>query len=341
MPQSKRIIHIFNPDTDYALAAGNNIYNPPAPIVKFQVENALLPVTFASPGDVVIMPHADTDLYKAEHLRDADARSVSIMTLRELMSSYSKDVLETGFEIMPWGWNHTLRHQLSAAGIPDSMLKSNKEIDSLRSLSHRRTAIKFQEILTELLPGFNVPIATEIFSSDEALHFYKSHGDAYFKAPWSSSGRGVVHANELNEEKLSQWIGGFIRRQDSVIAERAFSRIADFASEWTIRNGKVKFIGLSFFNTSPSGRYAGNMLISQDEIEKRISSLSHQWSNIILEAQGKALQYLTEGKYSGPVGIDMLIDDSGIINPCVEINFRQTMGMAAIRQYLNHTSNIL
>ena len=37
--------------------------------------------------------------------------------------------------------------------------------------------------------------------------------------------------------------------------------------------------------------------------------------------------------YVGPVGIDMLADKDGRVNPCVEINLRHTMGMTAAALY--------
>ena len=39
-------------------------------------------------------------------------------------------------------------------------------------------------------------------------------------------------------------------------------------------------------------------------------------------------QYLTRFNYRGPVGIDMMLCQQGVC-PCIEINWRMTMGMVA------------
>ena len=116
-----------------------------------------------------------------------------------------------------------------------------------------------------------MPFATEIFSVEEAFQYLDEHGDAYFKMPWSSSGRGVAAASSMSREKLCQWIAGAIRRQGSILAEKAFDRILDFATEWESVNGKAYLIGYSVFKTSAGGRYGGNLEESQESLEKIIS----------------------------------------------------------------------
>ena len=34
--------------------------------------------------------------------------------------------------------------------------------------------------------------------------------------------------------------------------------------------------------------------------------------------------------YEGPVGVDMLVTSDGNLHPCIEINWRMTMGMVAV-----------
>lgn len=115
------------------------------------------------------------------------------------------------------------------------------------------------------------------------------------------------------------------------MAERGYNRIADFATEWELSAGKAIFAGVSLFSTTPDGRYVRNSFDSQESIFSRIATFSAEWSSRLIEAQRKALEILIAPSYSGPAGIDMLATDEGRIVPCVEINLRQTMGMAALR----------
>ncbi len=341
-------IFIFNPETDYALALGRARYNPPARIVALRKKLQLTHAKIASPGDVIVVdddfkPEAFPDREAIAEIRKKGIITATLTDLPEIMSAATAHSLR----IVPWGWNHSLRAHLQVNGIDDKLLKTNEQIDRIRQLSHRSTTIPFQKHLQDSLPHLNVPLAKEFHDLKEALIFSKQPGGVYFKAPWSSSGRGILYYQHnlspvtsnisteakkanLSEKKLSEWISGFIRRQGSVMGERAFNRKADFATEWWIADANASFMGLSLFNTSSEGRYLGNSNLSQEDIDSFLCSISSDWTPKVIEAQKSALESLISSSYSGPVGIDMLIDTSGLLNPCVEINLRLTMGMIAL-----------
>lgn len=50
----------------------------------------------------------------------------------------------------------------------------------------------------------------------------------------------------------------------------------------------------------------------------------------MIESQRLAIDSLIAPHYNGPVGIDMFSTVEGDLNPCVEINLRLTMGLAAL-----------
>ena len=331
-------IFIFNPDTDYALALGRKCYNPPARIARLREELQLTPVFIASPDDYIIVTHtfSPSSYSDKDALKNLEEKNVHILRLSQVPELFASG--SSGWRLIPWGWNHTLRHSLLEAGIPETLLKSDEEIDRLRLLSHRRTTIPFQQHMQSRLPHLNIPVARELSSVEEAMEFLLKEKDVYFKAPWSSSGRGVLHATYKADaavlKKIREWLGGFIRKQGSVMAEKAFVRKADFATEWWLSHGEASFIGLSLFNTSDDGRYLGNAPLSQEEISAGLSLLSPEWGHDITAAQKSALETIIASGYSGPVGIDMLIDANGHINPCVEINLRLTMGMISLRKPL-------
>ena len=327
-------LFIFNPATDFALAAGRNHYSPPAIIRKFARDMQLVQALVASPGDcILVADDFNPALYpSAGHLEAISSKDLSLLRHSELRELMRQDSVsdKIPFSITPWGWNHSLRIDLLGLGVSPSLIPSQEDIDSLRALSHRRTVIPFQKRLAALLPSMNVPEARELYSVEECMHLLSEYEEIYFKSPWSSSGRGVVSSASLTQEQLEQWTGGCIRRQGSVMGEKGWRRRADFATEWIIDRGKATFIGLSLFQTSQQGRYAGNSPLPQQEIEDYLKEISVEWSNEIIEAQRIGLEEIIAPHYSGPAGIDMLADESGRINPCVEINLRMTMGIISL-----------
>lgn len=328
-------LHYFNPETDYALACGRKHYNPPKKIALFKREMRLFPATFARKGDYIVVDDAVESNSDSNPYSDAIAgNGLTIVTLKELPSVIA-GLGRENVEFKPWGWNHSLLHKMLDAGIPTPLLKTEAEIDKLRELSHRRTSIIMQRSLSQSLAGINVPVATECCDVETAMKFLLQEGDAYFKLPWSSSGRGVIHAADMSHDKVEEWISGAIRKQGSVLAEKAFKRSGDFATEWECKNGEAIFLGLSLFKTSSSGRYSGNVAASQETICNALCRLTPFWNDNIIAAQKRVLDVIIAPYYSGPAGIDMLSTDDGRLNPLVEINLRQTMGMAAICSWHN------
>ena len=330
MKDSTIALHYFNPETDYALANGRKHYNPPKKIAMLKHEMQLFPATFAKNGDYIIVDDAAGCNSNSNPNSEAvAAKALNIVSLKEIPEIIS-DLRPENVEFKPWGWNHSLLHTMLGLGMPLSLLKTEDEIDKLRELSHRRTSIGMQMLLSDVLDEIEVPVALECNDTDSAMFFLRQEGDAYFKMPWSSSGRGVIHASEIGHKKAEEWISGAIRKQGSVLAEKAFKRTGDFATEWECKNGEAHFLGLSLFHTTSSGRYSGNVLEPQETIWDNISRLTPFWSGRVVEAQKKALDVMIAPYYSGPAGIDMLSTQSGGLNPLVEINLRQTMGMAAL-----------
>lgn len=329
----KKSIHIFNPETDYALTCGRAQYSPPAAIRRLRKDMALFPATYAHPGDVILtLDVLDRDTLSSLQYHDiAEEKKCEIITPPEVKNFLDTNP-EDDFRIEPWGWNHTLRRTLISMGFREGYLKSESDIDTLRRLSHRRTSIALNTHLMTLLPELMIELPIEISDLGKALEFASCRESAFFKAPWSSSGRGLVSTDSLHGESLSKWISGCIRRQGSVLAETGKKRTVDFATEWDCHDGVADFLGLSMFQTSPQGRYIRNEKIPQAEMHRRVRQASQLWGNHIIEAQKDAIEAIVAPHYSGPVGIDMFTTDSGLIVPCVEINLRHTMGMAALSQ---------
>lgn len=324
-------IFIFNPDTDFALAKGRAAYTAPSRINLMRRRMSLTQLPLASSEDIILLPckgDSVSDIPEV-YVQEARRRNIRIMNISELPHSLTDDC-----RLLPWGWNHSLRRMLKDVGVEEEFLKPEEDIDTLRRLAHRRTTLPFREMMEGLHHSFRFPETIETTDADEALGFSRKYDTVYYKAPWSSSGRGIIKTGALPESRLREWIAGTIRRQGSVMVEEGLSKEYDFATEWWIEESKVRFLGYSMFEASPEGRYLSNEVSSQTDIHNNILSVLPEWDDDILNIQKKVLERLIAPSYDGPVGIDMLADSDLAINPCVEINLRQTMGMVALQRPL-------
>lgn len=320
-------LFLFNPETDFALGCGRNYYTPPARVVELRKRLALMPAIFAKEGDFLLLldeiPHDRIPTLEGYEL--TKEKNINLLTLSQL-----EDFASQMKEVVPWGWNPSLRRILLEKGIDPHIMPDENKINEIRRLAHRRNSIKFLEEWEKEYGLSEITLPVELFKLNDVEDFILRNEAVYLKMPWSSSGRGVVSSRQLNKKLLLEWSWGSIRSQGSVIGEIAYDRVADFASEWICRNGEASFLGLSFFITDVNGHYDRNIAGEVDEMESLIKEKSPAFSFDIIKKQKKILDNLFAPHYEGPLGIDMLADIKGVINPCVEINLRHTMGHVEI-----------
>ena len=99
--------------------------------------------------------------------------------------------------------------------------------------------------------------------------------------------------------------------------------------------GQVCYLGLSLFHTE-NGAYTGNILAAEEEKQEMINRYISE--NLLCKIRDKICAYLGalyKGRYTGPFGVDMMVvrgedNDTFLLNPCVEINLRRTMGHVAL-----------
>ena len=316
-------LFVFNPEHDLALAVGCGPYTPPAKVVRLRKEFSLLPALYAANSDFIIIPDKIpvTELETLRFFDIALKKNLKIISFEDIQNH-----LDDFSKIFPWGWDHAIYNDLSSYGVPPLMLPPPAQINKIRELSHRRTSIKFRERISQLLGVTYKNPSLELFSIEETELFLNQYPLSYYKAPWSSSGYGIVVSDHISRKGLLEWSHGIIRKQGSLIAEPAWNRIFDFASEWWIKNKVPEFIGYSVFMTSSRGKYHGNMEGSQKMLLDEIKKYAPGFDSRIIEAQKIVLAELIAPYYSGPLGIDMFVDSNGDINHCVEINLRFTMG---------------
>lgn len=340
-------IFIFNPETDIVLGLDTDSYTPNKSITNFRKTLSLLPALHAEKGDaIMIMDNIEEGIIeKLPFFNLVKAKDIALLRYHELKKYFNStedhghsffkkregNLKRNEWKVKPWGWNKEIYRKLLALHIPSITIPTPEYIKNLRILSHRRLTIDYFHSLNSLSSSSASPISTPLYldNSKDVKSFIDSHNSFCMKAPWSSSGRGVIFSQNNRREKMIEWARGVLNTQGGVMAEEFYQKKIDFASEWMITEGKAKYCGLSLFQSDHRGKYSGNRLIPQDEIENILKAES-EWSSEILSQQKVFIENAISPFYNGPLGFDMLVTDKGYVNPCVEINLRQTMGHVAI-----------
>lgn len=316
-------LHFYNPENDLALASGLVRYTPPSVAVRMRRAGCLLPLFWADEGDAVLV------------IDDYDREQAERIVRRDGLKGRIVEQAPEGFRPDPWGWSSYTAEVFRRAGVDEGLLPSARELEQLRQLSHRRTSI---EILRRLGVDEGL-LPVEARSVEEALAAVKRFGEGVVKQPWSCSGRGVFYSGELSLSKMSEIISGTVRRQGSVIVEPRFERRQDFAMLFRVESGNVRFHGYSLFQTLPGGFYSGNVVAPQEFIA---SKLPTELTEPLIPRLEQILAELIPAWYDGWAGIDMLTYSptpelsasdakaSTLICPCIELNLRRTMGVAAL-----------
>ena len=312
-------LHIFNPENDFALALGRRSYTPDKGAVAIRRAGCPLPLWWAKPGDFVLIEN-DPEIF---------ARAA------EMIESYKLDgevvaVPPADATAMPWGWSHHTRRRLLDLGMDPAGLPSELYLDNLRLLSHRRTAITVSRLIGMESRMIAVEATTQAEAQRAIDHF---SGDAVVKLPWSSSGRGVIYTNTYSASTLSGYLAGMIRRQGSVTIEPRHDRLRDFAMLFESTESGIGYRGLSTFITDERGFYAGNIVDTQEGITRIIGADPSGFIKPLREALSTVVEPIG---YRGPIGVDMMVcrdtspGGAEKIVPCIEVNFRHTMGFAAL-----------
>ncbi|MBQ7572217.1 MAG: hypothetical protein IJT19_08275 [Bacteroidaceae bacterium] len=249
----------------------------------------------------------------------------------------------------PWGWSLATRQRYLRMGLAATDLPTDNWLTNLRRLSSREFAVGYyQQLATAfadeewLLPcraRFCTSIDEVKLSISNFLAPLQSASVAYgcrlqlsiIKSPWSSSGRGnmVVDGFPL-DSNTEQRIRRILHQQGGIVVEPFYTdKALDFAMEFNVEDGGTQFLGLSVFETDETGHYGGNYVESQEALRQRIGLPDNVLQRLI-DYHRQALARLA---YRGPVGIDMMRLSDGRVHPCVEINFRMTMGLLALIVY--------
>jgi hypothetical protein len=327
-------------------------------------------------------------VFNPEHdlaLANGDAHYLAPHNIREMANDLAPlmDYIEWD---TPWGWDAAIVSRLHKSGIPIQDLLTDAMLAALRTRSERITA---HHLLQQMLP-LSEHLTGESYvcrSLDDIKAYATQHSHLLLKAPLSGSGKGLRHLN-LNDndnkndnyptsrrstsaltstfKKIESWADALIRRHGYLTAEPYYDKVQDFAMEFCATDRRCHFIGYSLFTTDTHGRYDSNLLLSDADIEARLSayiprSVLHDvchyvetHADLIIPAEWDT------SRFPITFGIDMMvvkngrqftIDNSQLtikdsefriqnsefkLHPCVEINLRCNMGIVAheVRRHL-------
>jgi hypothetical protein len=317
-------MYIFNPDNDLALANFRASYTPPASAAKMADDLAVLPLWYAPNGSKIVVEGDENKAFieSVKTVFQIDATAISFSETGNFPNE----------KIVPWGWNPALRKKLMDTNVSEKNLPTLDELKRLRDYSGRQYAVK---MLREL------KLENEMFCGeshyfvfiDDILRFLASQsGNSVLKMPNSGSGKGLIWILGEITDKQTDWAKRVLRTQKGVVAEPFIEKVRDFAMEFYMESGNVRFVGYSLFRSAASGAYMGNMLMSDEGIEKELSKFVsthtlHQINKLLQQKLSRFFPF-----YNGYAGVDMMICETPTgyrVQPCVEINMRMNMGLVA------------
>ena len=234
-------------------------------------------------------------VFNPEHdlaLANGDAHYLAPRNIREMAHDLAPLMGYLAWDT-PWGWDAAIVNYLHKSGIPRQELPTDAMLAALRTRSERITA---HHLLQQMLPlsGHLTGESYVCRSLDDIKAYATQHSHLLLKAPLSGSGKGLRHLNfndddnkndnenyptsrrstsalTLSLKKVESWCDALIRRHGYLTAEPYYDKVQDFAMEFIVADGQCHFIGYSLFTTDDHGRYDSNLLLSDADIEARLS----------------------------------------------------------------------
>lgn len=249
-------------------------------------------------------------------------------------------------KLLPWGWSPAAHKALSELkNTCTSEFKYSPVFNWKPASKHLYSKSFALEILTDIIHNFpnenyiSVQHLTTICKTQAEIEIQlQKWGKLMVKAPWSSSGRGLQPITKTPvHEKVWEKILAIIKDQGFAIVEPYLDKVLDMALQFELKKGKVSFLGFSNFSTDYKGQYNGNSLNGLPwSLDKKILDFAHYIPERIIPTLIRIIESnnLSES-YDGYFGVDTLIfrdnNKELKVNPCLEINLRQNMGLLALQ----------
>ena len=313
-------LYIFNPDTDLALANNTENYIATARVREMERELEVLPMWYATKGSSILVSSLPDESFVE--------RARILFGVETDFIIKGNTTLPNDTEILPWGWNPTLRKKLLNSGISEALLPTTTEMQEYRTLAGRANDA---EILRRLQPQGKFTAET-LENLDDCRKYAIEHPRCIFKSPWSGSGKGLLWCYGRYDEKSDGWCNRVIREQGYVIATPIYEKQQDFAMEYFSNgNGEITFVGYSLFDTNTKGAYNGNLLQTETMHRNTLAQYIPLQELDDTDHHLRQLLAQTYKNYKGYIGVDMMAcrndDNTFSLHPCVEVNMRMNMGV--------------
>ncbi len=327
--KSPRIL-IFNPGHEMVPELiGKKPYVPPPVVRRMMRDLGSLPMWLAdNEQDRVLCPEGTLPLSEALPLQPK---------ARELLPEEYDTLPLSSYTWEMWGqspvWLAAIQQhfpRLEAVVTPPFP-------QELYDRSHRREAVRCLKFIGHEALAAHWYTSVEDFQSDRFLRF-PADTALLVKLPASSSGRGLIWLSSIPTPEEIDRLRKATRNTDSFSVEKVLDVQQDWAAEfYSDGKGELAFVGLSRFDTNRHGAYLGNRLAPQKELmQTLVDALGYDVVHTALSSLQMYLQERFSTLYTGYIGVDMVVYKDGEklhLHPCIEINVRYTMGVAAILLY--------
>lgn len=327
-------LYLFNPDSDLALANNEENYIAPASARRMAQDLALLPMWYAGSDSAVLAPSA----YNADFLK----RMREIFPLQVQLATEPELPDYAGAEIVPWGWNPSIRKYLLKGGISEDRLPDSRLLGKYRLLSSRLQAVAMTRHITGCYPEYTCGEHYLIENSADCERIVSAMHTCLLKVPWSGSGKGLNWCLHGLTKPVANWCERILKEQGCLTAEPIYNKVKDFALEfYSDGRGEVLFAGYSMFSTNEHGAYTGNLIASDGQIEEMVARYLPLKELVLMRGSlCTELAAIYGNTYTGYLGVDMMLcrQEKGqgyVVHPCVEINMRMNMGVVARLFYDN------
>lgn len=345
----------FNATCEMAVANNTNTYTPPAYLKQFENDLELLPVYLATSNDYLLVNQLPSVQY-LQQLGKIKPDLPKIDTKINLLKLFKSSEI-TLSKIAPWGWSppeHKYLEPFKQFCTTDFLSQPNSQWSiKQKHLYSRENAL---QVLSNFISNctFSHQVIDSTLLPQKINNYRQIHAltnlwtHVVVKAPWSSSGRGIIILNKNKiHETYKQWIEGTIKKQGFVMCEPYLNKKYDLSYHFEVHAGKsVDFLGMASFITTNRGQYIGNYIhsLSPQLSAKEKAFLNPDFlNNVAIQLQNSILSNPIFNSYSGVLGVDALVYDLNNtlqINPCLEINLRQNMGTVTLKlQKLVHSAS--
>ncbi len=337
-------IYLFNPTCEMAVGNGSPSWQANQLLRKMEADLGTLPMFFADKNDFVLV-ESEPGIQFQKIFEKTGLELPTFISRKSALSSESFIHLPKN-SLKPWGWSPAA-HRLLA---PFKESCSDKFKASpvfnwqpgYKNLYSRRFSVDILERLVTCYPNESF-IEKEhlpkicVGQSDFEKQIAK-WGKIMVKAPWSSSGRGLQSITKTPvHPKVWEKVLGIVADQGFAMAEPFLHKKLDIAFQFRLEKGKVEFAGISNFIADKKGRYTGNHLKGLPDITpETVKTFANKLPELIVPPLSELLEKSDLAqKYEGNFGVDALVfeDTNGRlkVNPCLEINLRQNMGLLSLK----------